>query len=494
MPILVKLPNGETGQFPDGMADAEIERVLASQFGAPKQPKQPKPLTWGDAAKQGLSNIPSSAGRFAGDMYDAVTSPVQTVKALGNTALGYGQLLTGSDGEEKKLAQGMNAYFADRYGSQEGFKKALAQDPVGVLADMSTVFTGVGGVAKGGATLAAKAGMAGRAVDIAGAVGRGASAIGAATDPVALAGKLSPIVTKPAGMVKGWLLAGQPLEEKLMTSALKPSTTLAPDVRQGIVRTALEEKILPNNAGYEKLQGLLGEQRKLIGSMIGDESPTVLNVNDALEAARQSNWGGIHSNTVAPSAAQRAAERVFKDFADTYGDTITLEKAQEIKTKTNAALNEKQKYGVLAGPGDEAQKALVKAVKEKIEKAVPDISEENATLGAFMALDNNQIERAIARSQNNNMFGLTAGQMASAKFGAAGSAAGGILAGIPGVIVGGLLGKAVSEPANAARAALAVQAMKSASGKFGGLLDKLPDAMNRRNLTYPAYIDRMREE
>jgi hypothetical protein len=489
MPI-VQTPKGDI-EFPDSMPMEEINKHVATFMGADTKKQEPS-LSWADVPGQALGNALPSAGRFAGDMVDAVTSPWQTAKAIGNTALGFGQMAVGAQGEERKLAEGMKAYFADRYGSEEGFKKALATDPVGVLADASTVFTGAGGVLKGGATVAAKAGMAGRATEAAGALGRAASTAGAWTDPISIAGKLSPVVTKPASKVKDWILAGQPFEEKLMTSALKPSTTLAPDVRQGIIRTAIDEKILPNNAGYAKLQKMMEDQRGVIDGMISDQSPTLLNAQEALDAARQSNWGGIHSNTVAPSASQRAAERVFKDFADTYGDTISLEKAQEIKTKTNAALNEKQKYGVLAGPGDEAQKSLVKAVKEKIEAAVPGISEENAVLGALMALDNNQIERAIARSQNNNMFGLTAGQMASAKFGAAGSAAGGLLAGFPGVVVGGLVGKAVSEPANAARAALAVQAMKNASAKVGGLLDRVP--LTRREFMLPAYLDRMRQD
>lgn len=36
MPIQVQLPDGSIGEFPDGMADADIERALQSQFGSPK--------------------------------------------------------------------------------------------------------------------------------------------------------------------------------------------------------------------------------------------------------------------------------------------------------------------------------------------------------------------------------------------------------------------------------------------------------------------------
>lgn len=40
MPIHVQLPDGTVGEFPDGMQDAEIERVLRSQFGGPKQTEE----------------------------------------------------------------------------------------------------------------------------------------------------------------------------------------------------------------------------------------------------------------------------------------------------------------------------------------------------------------------------------------------------------------------------------------------------------------------
>lgn len=39
MPTEIELPDGSIAEFPDGMADAEIERVLARQFGGPSQTK-----------------------------------------------------------------------------------------------------------------------------------------------------------------------------------------------------------------------------------------------------------------------------------------------------------------------------------------------------------------------------------------------------------------------------------------------------------------------
>jgi hypothetical protein len=117
-----------------------------------------------------VTNFPSSVGSMVGDIYQAVTSPVQTAKAV--LDLGAGALqnvlpeklvqMIGEDRPSRDVAAKVGQYYADRYGSVEGAKRALATDPAGVMADLSTVLTG-------GATLPTRAApalaTAARAVD-----------------------------------------------------------------------------------------------------------------------------------------------------------------------------------------------------------------------------------------------------------------------------------------------------------------------------------------
>ena len=46
--------------------------------------------------------------------------------------------------ESQKVANAVGGFYGDRYGSMEGFKRALATDPAGIAADAATALTGAG--------------------------------------------------------------------------------------------------------------------------------------------------------------------------------------------------------------------------------------------------------------------------------------------------------------------------------------------------------------
>jgi hypothetical protein len=84
-----------------------------------------------------LGNVPESSLKFAQGVYEAATSPVETAKALGSAALSPVQ-----------TAKAIGGYAAERYGSPQAALETLRTDPVGVLADISTVAGGAGGMLK----------------------------------------------------------------------------------------------------------------------------------------------------------------------------------------------------------------------------------------------------------------------------------------------------------------------------------------------------------
>jgi hypothetical protein len=113
-------------------------------------PATDQPLAWSDVPGQALRNTPASAGRFARDIAQPFIHPIDTASSLAD--LGRGILeKTGvvSGDEHVKYADAVGKYFADRYGSIDGIKRALAQDPVGVAGDIA-------GLVSGGEGLAAK--------------------------------------------------------------------------------------------------------------------------------------------------------------------------------------------------------------------------------------------------------------------------------------------------------------------------------------------------
>lgn len=103
-------------------------------------------------------NLPSSASNFVGSIYQAVRHPIQTastvsdlgagivmsampeswLESLGPTGL---RVLFGERNKEMKdMAQEVGKYYVNRYGSVDKFKLAFAEDPVGILSDVSSVF------------------------------------------------------------------------------------------------------------------------------------------------------------------------------------------------------------------------------------------------------------------------------------------------------------------------------------------------------------------
>jgi hypothetical protein len=155
----------------------------------------------GDALIDGATNIPSSAAAFGNDLLQAVTHPVNTADAMFDLAAGgISRGIEGATGldlfpENKAtaVADAAGQFYGDRYGSWEGFKKALGSDPVGVASDISLPFTGgstallkAGQVAGKTAQIGSKAATAAK---IATRAGNTAKFIGDVLDPVTLAGK-----------------------------------------------------------------------------------------------------------------------------------------------------------------------------------------------------------------------------------------------------------------------------------------------------------------
>ena len=128
-----------------------------------------------------VGNIPGSAVDVAGDLWDAVSSPIDTLKGLGGAAVGAVQLLKdergiptrNTFGDQRPAARAVGDYYSNRYGGGDEFLDSLRTDPIGVGLD-------VGGVLTGGAGAAAR---------LPGTAGRLARAIATKADPVTAGGR-----------------------------------------------------------------------------------------------------------------------------------------------------------------------------------------------------------------------------------------------------------------------------------------------------------------
>jgi len=145
------------------LSDEQLERIIAGE---------------GDESAYLLEmakNIPSSAAKLAGDIVSPIAHPIETAKSIGQLGASLAAK-AGIGNASPEMANAVGAYFADRYGGVDNVLNTLKEDPVGLIADVSTVLSG-------GGTLA------GKLPSIAGKAGRAVSSAGAAIDPVMAAAR-----------------------------------------------------------------------------------------------------------------------------------------------------------------------------------------------------------------------------------------------------------------------------------------------------------------
>lgn len=244
-----------------------------------------------------ISNIPKSAGRFVGDLFSVVAHPIKTVKGLATVGAGaVEKLIPGEQGQEK-AADAVGKFFKDRYGGLENIKKTLYEDPVGALADISTLFSG-------GGALATKVGELSKVSELAKA-GEIASRIGEIVEPTKVGvNALKAVVAPPAR------LAGKVAGETL------GFTTGA---GYGAVREALR------NPSPEFTAAMRGE--------VSGEN-VLSSARDALESMRQQRAGSYQKEL-----AQVAAQKGSLDISPIFNKLDNQLRAFNVKVNPDGALD-----------------------------------------------------------------------------------------------------------------------------------------------------------
>ena len=192
---------------PAPAGDADRRQQWISVMQGPVE-KESMPLL--DVGAQAVTNLIPSAIKYGQDIYGAVTNPAQTVKGLTQLMQAGFQSITPDVIAEliydpqKAAAAGETAkavgdYYRNRYGTVENFKQSVAQDPVGVMGDLSTVLAATGGGVKMAATLPGLA-PDGRLASL----GRNISTVSEYIDPLQGTGKLAAATgTKALGALTG---------------------------------------------------------------------------------------------------------------------------------------------------------------------------------------------------------------------------------------------------------------------------------------------------
>lgn len=98
MPIEIELPDGSIAEFPDGMADAEIERVLSQQFGGQSRPdfSNVQSSVTSEAAAPSAVDGMSGAERFAAGIGRSIVETGRGIRqAVPAAVMGVGRALAG---------------------------------------------------------------------------------------------------------------------------------------------------------------------------------------------------------------------------------------------------------------------------------------------------------------------------------------------------------------------------------------------------------------
>ena len=351
-----------------GKSYSQIAEHLASRATFGKTPKsQPKELSWGDVATGAVTNFLPSAGQAISETWGAITDPVGTMKNLGNVALGYGAKLIPGRQDVEQYADAVNDAMAKRYGSVEGFKRTLHDDPFGVLADASSVFTGGAGLSRSlakGAQVANKAKLASGLEKL----GNASAKVASAVDPATWA-------------LKGVEKALSP--ERLYASALKPSTTIPKKDRERAIQAGIDNRILPTK-GLEKTERLIEETGDSIMNRLNnaDFKGYVINPLEVEREARKRVTPRFEEQ-VSPSADLRDIDDVMNDFVATSRDAdgvvnlLSPQQAQRKKQGTYRVLKDKAYTGEQKSARVEAEKALASSLKKHLERVAPEVKDLN---------------------------------------------------------------------------------------------------------------------
>lgn len=160
---------------------------------APRAAENYADMPMSEVLSRGISNAPGSAWNAIKGVGSALYNYEDTLGSLNQLGKGVVSKVRGALGGERNLeaeamADALGQMYADRYGSMEGFKKTLAEDPFAIGLDVASVAPIVGPAAR----------LAGAPATVA----RGLERVASLGDPVSLAAQgvktASKVVTTPA--------------------------------------------------------------------------------------------------------------------------------------------------------------------------------------------------------------------------------------------------------------------------------------------------------
>jgi hypothetical protein len=368
------------------------------------------------SAKEAVKNLPGSVVNEAKNFVGALTQPIETIKGLGNLALGVAEKAIPNTQSHEKYADAMGKYFTNRYGSKDAFLSELQNNPASILSDLSMFVTG-------GATTAAKAAQLSKVGAKAVPALEKVAQVGTAIDPLNLAAN-----TAGYGITKALPTTIAP---KLYESAAKWSTTLSPTERAAITETALKNQIPLNYEGLGKVQSKLSDLGNQMDTLITNATDKNIKIpaTKVLESLKdvKKQSGGFKIEAAQDIKEINNIEKQFKDYLKKNKITsVTPQQLQEFKADAYKRIDFGRAPEKPSLAKEQAYRGMAESARTSLEGFMPDLRSINAQYGALKELQPN-LQRAVGRIENRDILGLGSGVKAGA---------GAAIGGIPGAGLG----------------------------------------------------------
>jgi len=265
-------------------ANEETQNDIRARFGVPVIAGVPKRSLL-EAGVDALGNLGSSAVQLGKGMVEAVTSPNKTVQGISDLLAGglFNALPKSAQDTIRKLesdpaslqraintANQFGGMYKQRYGSYDRVLNTLATDPVGFAADISTIFSGGAGAARGAARVTGKGARAAQALETAARRTNPLSAVAPVVRGTAKVVRKAPVVISNVMSPKtaAYMNAAEGRAPELIAQLQRPDLQIVP----GSAPTAAEAA---SPLGVTQF------------SALGDQSSKVLPSNYLARAAEQ---------------------------------------------------------------------------------------------------------------------------------------------------------------------------------------------------------------
>ena len=275
---------------------------------------------------------------------------------------------------------------------------------------------------------------------------------------------LTPAVIK--GVAKTGQIIPKSWPESLMASSLKIRPSVDDKVRSKMIRTALDEGIMPTTKGLQKITDKISSLDLRLNQIIDDatEKGTQISKKALFQELKQlrKDLGGAKLDAADDLGQIESVAKAFDlQLKSLKKSSLSPREVQDLKRSAYQRIKFDVNQQNAKFAETEAKKAIVRGAKNSLEEINPDVKAINQKEGSLLSLGD-ELERAVNRIGNRNIISLdTAAKVsAGAATGAeAGAAAGAVIS-------------ALGWPLNKARNALILENIRIAEDAVSKLTDK----------------------